>query len=155
MPRSSPLVRLQTNPKRRTACLLHAAQRLAGGVCGEPVVGENRVWRAVVQAAWRKQVQRWHGASYTARYTILRLSKSLLKPKPPKQNSQDMLPMPSLAEQLASAQPNNHLTAQLAHLCWNRLTLTPATSVSSWCSAANSRSTCLVTDGGGWPAGGR
>lgn len=40
-----------------------------------------------------------------------------------------------------------------SHLCWKRLTLTPATSVSSWCSAANSRSTRRVTDSGGWPAG--
>jgi hypothetical protein len=38
------------------------------------------------------------------------------------------------------------------HLCWKRLTLTPATSVNSWCSPANSRSTRWVTDGGGWPA---
>ena len=38
------------------------------------------------------------------------------------------------------------------HLCWKRLTLTPATSVSSWCSAANSRSTWRVTDSDGWPA---
>lgn len=40
-----------------SACLLHAAQRFARGVRGEPVVGEHGIWRAVVKAAWTQHDQ--------------------------------------------------------------------------------------------------